>query len=149
IFASAVMAFFIYKRVGVPTQRTSSTNIVGWGVLAGSLLYHLLSVFARVSFVSGFALIGALLGLLLIWGGWPLLRAYALPVIFLVFMVPLPEVWIAGLNFKLKILAGHGALWVTRNIFGVPAVIDGSYLFLSPDPVTGEAKTLIVENVCS
>jgi EpsI family protein len=39
-------------------------------------------------------------------------------------------------------------LWATNNIFAVPAVRDGSYVFLSPD-AAGAPKMLVIENVCS
>lgn len=137
------LALYIYMRVGLPIKKTASSTWAGWTLLVGSLLLHLMSVYARVMFVSGFALIGVLSGLTLLWGGWTLARAYCLPVLFLGFMVPLPEVWIADLNFRLKFLAGSMALWATTNLFGVPAVMDGSYVYLEG------GKTLVVENVCS
>ncbi len=146
-----IMAGFIHKRVGLPLHRTRGATILGWLLLVVFFTFHLLSVSpsARVMFVSGFALIGVIGGLILIWGGWPLAKAYWLPVVFLAFMIPLPEVAIGDLNFKLKNIAGDASLWLTNNVFAVPAVKDGSYVYLSPDPVTGEPKTLVIENVCS
>lgn len=148
---SLVICWFIYKRVGLPTGRSRGASMLGWLMLAVFLGFHLLSVSpgARVMFVSGFSLIGVIGGLILVWGGWPLARAYWLPVTFLFFMVPMPEVAITDLNFKLKFIAGNAAIWLTNNVFGVPAVMDGSYIYLTPDAVTGEAKTLVIDSVCS
>lgn len=125
-----------------------SSLIAGGVILAAFLVLHVMSVYARVTFVSGFALIGALLGLLVLWGGWPMLRAYWLPVAFLLFMVPLPMDWIAKINFQLKFFAGAQALWLTTHVFGVPAVLDGSFVYF-PNAPDGSAKVLVIENVCS
>lgn len=144
---SLLIVFLIYRRVGAPTARSVSANVIGGVVLAASLLLHLLSVYARVMFPSGFALIGVLGALVLLWGGWPLLRAYWLPVAFLAFMVPLPMDWIFKLNFQLKFFAGETSLWITNHVFRVPAIMDGATIILEPD-ANGNAKQLVVENIC-
>ncbi len=147
---SLVIAYFIFKRVGFPIRRSRGASVLGWALLLVFLAFHLLSVSpsARVMFVSGYALIGVLGGLMLVWGGWPLAKAYWMPVVFLVFMVPMPEVAIVDLNFRLKFLAGRAALWLTNHVFAVPAVMDGSYVYLTPDEL-GNPKMLVIENVCS
>lgn len=144
---SIVIAWLTYQRVGAPARRTTFSNIVGWTMFAGSILLHLASSYAQVTFVSGFALLSALVSLLIIWGGWPLLKAYALPVVLLVFMVPIPMDWIAKINFQLKFFAAGKALWLTNNIFSVPANLDGSMVHLAPG-ADGVPKRLVVENVC-
>ncbi len=144
---SLLIAFLIYRKVGTPTERTFFANFIGGVALAASLLVHVLSVYARVMFPSGFALIGVLAALLLLWGGWTLLKAYWLPVAFLVFMVPLPMDWIFKLNFQLKFFAGESALWITNHIFKVPAIMEGATIILEPGP-DGLPKELVVENVC-
>jgi len=145
---SLSLAFGIYKRRGIPAEFSRSGSVAGWSILIFALLLHLLSAYARVTFVSGFALVGVIAGLLLLWGGRRLLRTYAIPLVLIVFMVPLPMNWIAELNFNLKLLAGRAAVWLSGELFRVPAVMDGSFIFLSPD-ASGELKQLILENVCS
>jgi EpsI family protein len=145
---SLAIAWFVYRRVGAPVSRTRTSSAAGWLLLLGGLLLHLVSVYARVTFVSGFALIAVLGGLVLVWGGWALARAYWLPIAFLAFMVPLPMSAIADLNLKLKFTAGESALWLTTHVFGIPAVMDGSYVYFASGP--GEPpKFLVIEDVCS
>lgn len=145
---SVLVAVAAYRRVGLPVGRSRSGTAMGWLLLVTFLTVHLVGVYARVTFVSGFALIGVLGGLILCWGGWPLLRVYAWPVALLVFMVPLPMSWVADLNFLLKIQAGSASLWLTNEIFQVPAVMDGSFIHLLPD-AAGHSRSLVMENVCS
>ena len=146
--ASLLMAYLIYRRAGIPVDRSRGASAWGWITLAAFLSTHLISLYASVTFVSGFSLIGVLCGLILIWGGWPMLRTYAWPVGLLVFMVPLPMAWISDLNFHLKVQAIRMALWLTTEVFRVPAIMDGSYVYLMPTP-DGQAKILIIDNVCS
>ncbi len=144
---AVAIAFYIYSRVGTPAKRTRGSSMLGWAVFGMFLLAHLLFTFSSVTFASGFALLGVMMGVVLIWGGWPLVRAYALPIALLFFMVPLPLAWIDGINFELKLFASKMALWLASHVFSVPAVVDGSYVLLSPD-ADGLPKTLVIENVC-
>ena len=141
------VALYIYSRVGVPVMRTRGSTLLGWCVFGFFLLTHLLFTYVSVTFASGFALLGVIAGLVLVWGGYPLLRAYALPIALLVFMIPLPLTWIDGINFRLKDFATQIALWLSIHVFQVPAVQDGSFVLLTPD-ANGLPKTLVIENVC-
>ena len=115
-----------------------------WGalVLSAGLGLHLLAALARVTFVSGFALIIILAGLvLLLWGKMALRRLW-FPLAFLVFMVPLPEVTIADLNFRLKMYSA--ALGVNAaSAIGVIVERVGNRVILTED------KSLVVANVCN
>ena len=146
---SLLISIFIYRRVGLPVSHSRGASILGWLIFIGSILLQLVSAKAQgVSFTSGFSLVGVLGGLALVWGGFPLARAYWLPIILLVFMVPLPMGAIAGINFKLKFMASKMALWTTTDVFGITAYLDGSKIHL-PNAPDGTPKTLIVGNVCS
>lgn len=142
-----VIAIYIYRRVGLPARRCIDATLCGWGLLTVCMLGHFVGVYGRVKFLSGFCFIGTLAALVLLWGGWRLLRAYWVPVLFLVSMIPLPMNTIASLNFKLKFMAVQASVWLTNNFFGIPAILDGSYVHL-PSDTTGVPKTLMIENVC-
>lgn len=141
------VAIYIYSRVGVPIERTRRSTRLGWCVLVFFLLTHLLFTYASVTFASGFALIGVIAGLVWVMGGRPLVKAYALPIALLVFMIPLPLTWIDGINYELKHFATQVALWLATHVFQVPALQDGSFVRLAPD-ANGVPKTLVIENVC-
>jgi len=139
---SALLAIGVFRRCGFPNTRSRRAAWIGWMAFVACCMLHLLSVYARVMFVSGFAAVGAIAGLLLILGGRPALRAYAAPVVLLVFAVPLPMHWIAELSFILKTFAAHAALWLTNNLCQVDAILDGSYVRLADG-------ALVIDNVCS
>jgi len=144
---AAVVGFIIYKRVGWPTRRSGSATLLGGVLLVGAIFLQIASVYARVGFASGFAMVGVLGGLLLVLGGWPLARCYALPVAVLLLMAPPPMDWIAKINFQLKMLATDSAVWMTTSVFQIPAISDGSIVSLQP-AADGTPKTLVVDNVC-
>ena len=126
-----------YTRIRVFPQR-----ILGGALLVLCLLFHLTSRLARVNFASGFAFVGVLAGLvLLIWGGRALRRLW-FPVVLLVFMVPLPEVTISDLNFRLKMLAADWGVALANGV-GIIAERTGNRVYLMGD------KSFVIANVCN
>jgi EpsI family protein len=115
---------------------------LGFTVLALSLLGHLLACLARVNFASGFALIGVLAGLVLVFWGREALRRLWFPLAFLIFMVPLPEQTIADLNFRLKMLAADAGCRLA-DLFNVVVVQSGNRVYLEG------GKVLVIANVCN
>ncbi|HUU59774.1 MAG TPA: exosortase/archaeosortase family protein, partial [Phycisphaerae bacterium] len=139
VLVSLVLAILLIRYTRIAVQPRGR---LGGSVLAGSLLVHLVGGLARVNFVSAFSLIGALVGLILLLWGVSALRRLWFAVAILVFMVPLPEVTIADLNFRLKIFAADGGVRLA-NLVGVIAVRSGNQAFLEGD------KSLVIANVCN
>jgi len=136
---SLLIAVLLIRHTRVPAR---PNRRAGWAVLAFSLLLHLASCLARVNFASCFALIGVLAGLVLLLWGAAALRRLWFPLAFLAFMVPLPEVSIAQLNFRLKMIAADWGVGLA-NAAGVIAEHSGNCVFLPGD------KNLIIGNICN
>lgn len=114
---------------------------IGWLFFIGGILIHSISALWRVYFSSGFSLILVLVGLILLFWGRDFLRQLIFPVLFLIFMIPLPLVAIANLSFKLKIFAAQISTFVINRL-GIPALRDGSIIKTAH-------SYLIVEDPCS
>ena len=102
---------------------------------------HLLSSLFRVYFTSGFSMLIVLVGLILYFYGWAVLKKILFPIFFLVFMLPLPEVLIINISFKLKLFAAQLATSVLNNL-GILAIQEGSLIKMRHAQV-------VVEDVCS
>lgn len=139
---SLIMCILLIRHTRIPV---APRRIIGGAVLIVSLLVHLAACFARVNFVSGFSLIGALAGLvLLVWGATALRRLW-FPLVVLGFMVPLPEVMIANLNLWLKMRAADIGV-DGANLIGI--VVERARD--RPNEVLLEGdKTLVIANVCN
>lgn len=114
----------------------------GLAVLLASLFLHLAACFARVNFAQGFALLGVVVGMVLLLWGRPVFRRLWFPVAFLAFMVPLPDVTIGEANYWLS----RGAAWMgveLANLAGVVVSRKGVEVFLMGD------KHLTIANVCN
>jgi len=114
---------------------------LGWLFLGVGLFIHLVSSLWRIYFTSSFSIILTLVGIVLLFFGRKFLREVLFPIIFLVFMMPLPLIAIAGLTFRMKILAAKIATLVV-NMIGLQAVRRGSLIIM-------QHAQLMVENPCS
>lgn len=151
---SGVMAWGVWRtgrnrseREKRESRSNSTRGAMRFGValIAVGMSALLLSRVADVTFLGGFALPPVLLGMVLYAGGWRKGRAYLGPISLLMFMVPLPLVSIAHLNYELKHLAASGAVALVNALPGPAIRLDGSMAsWAGPQP--GE---MLIGEACS
>lgn len=107
----------------------ASAALFGWGVYTAA---------PDLRLASG---IGVLAGSVLLLGGAAGLRAFWLPIAFLVFALPVPPVWIAATIFPIQLATAQYTGWLL-SMAGIDAVVQGD-LILRP-----EASFIVVET-CS
>jgi len=136
---SLFIALLLIRHTSIPAR---PNRLWGSVVTVAFLLAHMMASLARVNFASGFALIGVLAGLILLLWGTTALRRLWFPLALLVFMVPLPEVSIAQLNFRLKMFAADWGVKLA-DFAGVMVARKGNQVMLAGD------KSLVIANVCN
>ncbi len=114
-----------------------------WGffLLIPALLLHLPAIWWRLHFVSGFAMLATLYGLVWTVWGWNVFWTVRFAMLFLLFMIPLPGVLLIAISFKMKLMAATLATHVIRFV-GIPAQQAGSMI-----QVPG--VSVIVDDTCS
>ena len=107
----------------------SLSSWLGLALLAIGLLLRLLA--ARIDFeaLDGLTLLPTLAGLVLLVGGWPMLRWSWPAIAFLGFMVPLPFVVEQGLSQPLRRLATITSVYLLETL-GYPAVAEGNVILI-------------------
>jgi len=136
-----ISGWFIYKDWPELQKMPRRPAWTGLLLLGASLIVFFLSGVLRIYFTSGFALLGCLAGMLAYWGGWAWVRRLWFPLLFLVFMLPLPEIAIARMNLVLKLFVTKAAV-ACADMTGVPVVMEGAKLHL-------ESGNMVVGDVCS
>jgi len=116
----------------------------GWGLalLAASLGLYAFATAAGVAELAGLGLVGAIAGAVLWLRGPAWLRALTFPIAFLLFLVPVPESWLAPVVVELRLFVTKAATGLLHAI-GVPVAREGNVLLL---PGGGE---LFVADACS
>lgn len=114
-----------------------------WGIpfLAAASLIQVTACVLRVYFMSSFAFVMLITGLVLSLGGTRVFKHVWFPVFFLLLMIPLPLLAISEITLKMKFFVTQLAV-DCLNVVGMPAQRNGSYL-LTPNAF------LLVGDPCS
>lgn len=136
-----ITAFLIWRTRNCFKEMAYSFSTLGIVLVSVGAFMQLASAFMRIYFISGFSFILVLLGIIFFLFGKDIGKRLLFPVLFLITMIPIPLLVIAGLSLKLKLFAAGCAMSII-NLVGVPAIQDGSKIFFSD-------CSLVVGDVCS
>ena len=141
ILVPFVTIYFIWQMrdelKNVPVKRAP------WSLVffAIGIAIYLVGSTLRIYFPSAVSMLLVLISLILYFYGTKVLRKIAFPIVFLVFMIPLPLYIIVNISFKMKLFAATIAAQLL-NFLGMYAVQDGSVIKL-------RSAFVVVDDVCS
>ncbi len=140
---SLAFAWMAWKEVGGPLRQTvdNGTVFAGLGEMTFGLLLHIGVWFARNLFLDVLSLMCVLRGMLLVFGGREINRAYGFSVLFLIFAAPLPIPWYQPFAIRMQQLVSHLST-AMLDVCGVPVFREG-YLIHLP------GYTMEVAEACS
>ena len=137
-----VFAAYLFWMRRKPLMRvTASERWTGLGILTVSLVLRAAASYYDMAPLDRLSFVGALVGLCQLAGGVSLLRWAGWPVVFLLFMFPLPSILEHGLLNNLQKLATIGSNWTLQTL-GIPSVRDGNRIII-------DQLTLGVVDACS
>lgn len=114
----------------------------GFAALAASLAVYTAGLGAGLLWLQGLSLVAAVGSLVLALRGPQWLRALAFPVGYLIFMVPVPEPWLAPLIVKLQLFVSAAGVFLLQSV-GTPLYRDGNVIQLPG------GESLFVAEACS
>ena len=99
----AIIVWLIWRgRVELSVANARRVPATGLGLLVFGLLLYVLGRYQDISLIEIGALAPILAGILLAMCGWPALRAFWFPILFVAFMLPLPGFFVDALTGLLK-----------------------------------------------
>jgi exosortase len=87
----ALTIFLLFWRWHPAAPVTKSARLAGFGLLAGSFLLRLIAANFRIVTIDMYTFVPALVGAMLLVGGWSVFRWAWAPIALLIFMYPLPD----------------------------------------------------------
>ena len=132
--------WLVWQRRDTLAQDTAP-SAWGLGLLVPAVLIHVLASWWRLGFVSGFTMVASVWGLVWTLWGASTMRTLRLPLLFLLFMVPLPGILLITTTFQMKLLAASLATPIV-NLLGIPARQAGSMIHVP-------GISVIVDDACS
>jgi exosortase len=116
-------------------------SVWGIGVLGFGLMMLFIGSIGAELYAQRTSLIVVLAGLVLLVLGREFLRILMFPIVFLLFMVPLPAIIVNAVSFPLQLFAAKTATFCLFN-FGIPVLREGNVILLA-------STTLEVAEACS
>jgi exosortase len=125
-----ITAYMIWhKREALGSLKIEKNN---WGLLfiATGMIFHLAGNIGAELFTMRFSMIVTLFGTVLFLFGWPITKLLAIPLIYLVIMIPIPAIIWNQAAFPLQLFAAKLSGNVI-NAMGIPILREGNVLHLA------------------
>jgi exosortase len=141
ILVPFVTGYLIWQKKDELTKISWKESAWGIRLIIFGIILHIFSAAFRIYFSSGFSMLIVFIGMMLYFVGEEYLKKIIFPISFLVFMIPIPEVAIVNISFKLKLFAAEIATIILNNM-RIPALREGSVIKMRHAQV-------VVDDVCS
>jgi exosortase len=106
----------------------------GFAILVIAVCLLIVGQLGAELFLARFSLLLLLAGLIVLFAGWPLLRAVAFPLAFLLLMIPIPAILFNHITFPLQLEASKVSGFVLALV-GVPNLVQGNIIYLPSMPL--------------
>jgi exosortase len=106
----------------------------GFAILLAALCMLIIGQMGAELFLARFSLLLLLAGLIVLFAGWPFLRALAFPLAFLILMIPIPTILFNQITFPLQLQASKVSAYILP-MCGVPTLREGNVINLPSMPL--------------
>jgi exosortase D (VPLPA-CTERM-specific) len=138
---AALTVWLLWSRRDALVASMGRPSWLGPLVVLAAAVTHTVGEISAIFILSHLAFIGALIGITLSIGGYSLLRVAAVPLLFLLFAIPLPYFIESLLTWRLQLISSELGVLVIR-MFDIPVYLEGNVIDL------GNYKVQVVE-ACS
>jgi exosortase len=135
------VAWLLWTRRDALIASIGRPSWTGPALILLAAVMHVVGKLSALYFLSQFAFIIVLFGIVLGLGGYSLLKVTFIPIIFLLFAIPLPYFIDAMLSFNLQLISSQLGTFFIR-LFQIPVYLEGNVIDL------GVYKLQVVE-ACS
>ena len=125
-----VSFYFVYERRKALSILSPSTSWAGLGLLLFGIILLLLGNLATEYFTMRFSILVILGGIILFLLGREFFKNLLFPLVFLIFMIPIPSILMDRITFPMQIFASKVAA-STLYFISIPALREGNVLLLA------------------
>jgi exosortase D (VPLPA-CTERM-specific) len=124
-----IAAFLVWQRLPLLSRLDFKGSWAGVGVLLVALGLNVVGRLSALYLIQHIALLIAVAGLVLSFGGWQAVRVLRTPLCILIFMVPIPNIFLNPLSSQLQLVSSSIGVWLIR-LLGVAALQNGNVIDL-------------------
>lgn len=124
-----IAAYIIYRKLPLLREYRCDLNLWGLLVIVASLTIHIIGELAADLYLPRISFVASMAGVVVLIGGWKLLRLLIFPFLLLVLMIPLPQLVTFKLTLPLQLVSSRLATAFLR-LLGVPVLLQGNIIDL-------------------
>jgi len=136
-----ISLFLVWQRSDDLEKLKASPNNFGIPIILLGLFFLIIGNLAAEYFTQRLSFIIVLTGIILFLLGWQYLKLLAFPLIYLIFMIPLPSILMLKITFPMQIFAAKVGAFALQ-LLDIPVLREGNVIHLVDN-------TLDVERACS
>jgi len=136
-----ISLFFVWQKKDQLQKLPFAGSWAGVAILLFGVGLFFLGELSALYIIVQYSFLVSLCGLLWAWLGWKGMKVIWVPLVFLIFMIPLPNFLYQGLSAQLQLISSEIGVWVIR-LFGISVFLEGNVIDL------GSYKLQVVE-ACS
>ena len=125
-----VSFYFVYERRKELSALIPSTAWGGFGLVIFGLLLLLLGNLATEYFTMRFSILLVVGGIILFLLGSDFFKSLLFPLVFLIFMIPIPSILMDRITFPMQLFASKVAA-KSLDLIGIPALREGNVILLA------------------
>jgi exosortase D (VPLPA-CTERM-specific) len=122
-----VVAMLLWARRDALRTSVGRPSFAGLALVLLAIAMHVVGELSAIYILSQVGFVVALIGIVLAMGGFSLLRVALLPIVYLLFAIPLPYFIDALLTLRLQLISSElGVLFI--RLFQIPVYLDGNVI---------------------
>jgi len=125
-----VSFYFVYERRKTLSALRPSSSWTGLGLIIIGILLLLLGNLATEYFTMRFSMLMVFGGIILFLLGKEFFKILLFPLIFLIFMIPIPSILMDRITFPMQLFASKVAA-ITLYLIGIPVLREGNVMLLA------------------
>lgn len=126
-----ISLYIIWQKKNILVKTPSRHSWWGLALVIFSLLLYLFAHFAEILTLSSFSMVLLLAGAIIYLYGFLIFKELLFPLVFLLFMIPIPGQIYASLTIPLQLFVSKLSVWLVSTI-GIPVYREGNVIHL-PD----------------
>jgi len=129
-FIPLISLYIVWERIDKLDNAPIKPSNYGLGIIFLGLVFFFIGNLGGESFSLRFSFLIVLTGIVVFLLGWDVFKILLLPILFLIFMIPLPSVIMVNITFPMQLFASNVAEQ-SLQLFGIPVLRDGNVIHLA------------------
>jgi exosortase len=139
-FVPLISLFFVWRLMPRLKAAPAGSSILGYPFIAAAGFFLLVGDYLGFRVFTEFSMLPMIVGLCLLFLGYERTKILWFPLVFLIFMIPIPASITQSLALNLKLVAAEVSVQLA-NLMTLPMVREGSFIYFKDD-------NLIIGEVC-